>query len=73
VLVSYVKSRAETLGFDAHIGLLTRVERFLVLAPMLVINYPKIALWIIAVLANFTAVQRIWYVRQQAREQLKSE
>lgn len=67
VLVSYVKSRAETLGFDCKIGILTRAERYLVLAPALVINQPIIALWIIAILANFTALQRILYVRSQAR------
>lgn len=69
VLVSYVKARAETLGFEAKIGILTRVERFLVLAPLLVFNQPVIALWIIAVLANVTAVQRIWHVRSQAHKQ----
>jgi CDP-diacylglycerol---glycerol-3-phosphate 3-phosphatidyltransferase len=68
VLVSYVKARAETLGFEAKIGILTRVERFLVLAPLLVINQPIIALWIIAILANVTAIQRIWHVRCQAHE-----
>ncbi len=66
VLVSYVKARAEGLGFDCKVGLLTRVERYLVLAPALVLNQPLIALWIIAVLANFTAFQRILYVRKQA-------
>lgn len=66
VLVSYVKARAESLGFEVKIGILTRVERYLVLAPCLVFNQPMIALWILAVLANFTAVQRIWYVRKQA-------
>jgi CDP-diacylglycerol--glycerol-3-phosphate 3-phosphatidyltransferase len=66
VLVSYVKSRAETLGFEAKVGILTRVERYLVLAPLLVFNQPIIALWIIAILANFTALQRIWHVRKQA-------
>jgi len=33
VLVSYVKARAEGLGYEAKVGLLTRVERYLVLAP----------------------------------------
>lgn len=66
VLVSYVKARAESLGFEVKIGVLTRVERYLVLAPSLVIGQPMIALWILAILANFTAVQRIWYVRRVA-------
>ena len=67
VLVSYVKARADGLNFPVKIGILTRVERYLVLAPCLVFNQPMFALWIIAILANFTAVQRIWYVRRIAR------
>ena len=68
ILVSYTRARAEALDFDAKIGALTRVERYLVLAPGLVFNYPIIAMWIIAVLANFTALQRIWHVRRQAHK-----
>ena len=87
VLVSYVKARAASLQFDANVGILTRVERYLVLAPSLVLAgvllklvgsltfaswlalaLPKIAVWIIAVLANITALQRIWKVRRQAHE-----
>jgi len=73
VLVSYVKSRAETQGFECKIGILTRVERYLVLAPLLVFNQPMLALWIIAVLANLTALQRIYHVRQQAHKAPKRE
>jgi CDP-diacylglycerol--glycerol-3-phosphate 3-phosphatidyltransferase len=68
ILVSYTRARAEALDFDAKIGTLTRVERYLVLAPGLALNFPLAAMWIIAILANFTALQRIWYVRQQAHE-----
>lgn len=68
VMVSYTKSRAETLAFDANVGLLTRLERYLVLAPALVFNLPWVALWIIAVLANVTALQRALHVRRQARQ-----
>jgi len=65
VLVSYVKARAEGLGYGAKVGILTRVERYLVLAPSLVFNQLYIGLGIIAVFANITALQRIWYVRSQ--------
>lgn len=65
VLVSYVKARAEGLGYGAKVGLLTRVERYLVLAPSLVFNQLYLGLGIIAVFANITAMQRIWYVRSQ--------
>ena len=71
ILVSYVKARAESLGFIAKIGILTRVERYLVLAPALLFNIPQIALWIIAIFANFTAIQRIYFVRKQAYDQNK--
>src|SRR5215217_6469154 len=71
VLVSYVKARAEGLGYEAKIGLLTRVERYLVLAPSLVFNQLYIGLGIIAVFANITAIQRIWYVRNQFHAKMK--
>ena len=67
ILVSYIKARAEAQSFSAKEGLLTRAERYLVLGPALVFNYPVIGVWIIAILSNFTALQRIWVVRSQAR------
>jgi CDP-diacylglycerol--glycerol-3-phosphate 3-phosphatidyltransferase len=76
VLVSYVKSRAETLGYEAKVGILTRAERYLVLAPSLVLSYwvPSlvyVGLGIIAIFANITALQRIWHVRSQAHARLR--
>ena len=73
VLVSYVKARAEGLGYEAKVGLLTRVERYLVLAPSLVFNQVYIGLGIIAVFANITALQRIWHVRSQAHVKMKRQ
>ena len=73
VLVSYVKARAEGLGYTAKIGILTRVERYLVLAPSLLFNQPFIGVALIAILANFTALQRIWYVRAQAHERMNEK
>lgn len=66
VLVSYVKARAEGLGYTSDVGILTRVERYIVMAPLLVFNQPLIAMWIIAILANITAIQRILHIRDQA-------
>jgi CDP-diacylglycerol--glycerol-3-phosphate 3-phosphatidyltransferase len=76
VLVSYTKARAETLKFDANVGILTRMERYMILAPGLVLGYlnpmiPMIAIGIIAVFANFTALQRIWRVRRQVHASWK--
>lgn len=66
VLVSYVRARGESLGWLTTIGILTRLERYLVLAPTLIFNYPMIGLWIIALFANVTALQRILDIRRQA-------
>jgi len=70
VLVSYVKARAEGLGYEAKVGLLTRAERYIVLAPSLIFNQLNIGLGIIAVFANITALQRIWYVRKHAHAKM---
>jgi CDP-diacylglycerol--glycerol-3-phosphate 3-phosphatidyltransferase len=66
VLVSYVKARADASKLDANVGFLTRVERYIVLIPGLIFNQPLIALFIIAIFANFTALQRILRVRSDA-------
>lgn len=68
VLVSYVRARAQSLGVDTKIGILTRVERYLVIVPSLLFSRPEIGLWIIAVFGNITALQRIWNVRQQLKQ-----
>jgi CDP-diacylglycerol--glycerol-3-phosphate 3-phosphatidyltransferase len=67
VLVSYTKARAEAVGYEAKVGILTRFERYLVLVPSLVFGFPRVGVWVIAALANFTALQRIYHVRRQAR------
>ncbi len=69
VLVSYIKGRAEGLGYSCEVGILTRAERYIVLAPLLVFNLPLIAMWIIAILANFTAIQRIAHIRTLAHSE----
>lgn len=66
LLVSYVKARAEGLGLSAKVGILTRVERVLILIPCLIFNIPIVALWILAVFTNLTALQRFLFVRKQA-------
>jgi CDP-diacylglycerol---glycerol-3-phosphate 3-phosphatidyltransferase len=73
VMVSYVKARAEAQSFSAREGLLTRAERYFVLGPSLLFNIPVIGVWIIAILANFTALQRIWVVRAQAHDRMRTQ
>lgn len=66
ILVSYVRARAQSLGYEAKGGVLTRFERFIVLVPSLIFGYPWIGVALIAILANTTAIQRIISVRQQS-------
>ena len=69
VLVSYVRARGQSVGYDTKAGLLSRFERYLVLVPSLILNIPWLGLGIIAVFANITALQRILDVRRQANKQ----
>lgn len=68
VLVSYVRARAQSLGYEAKRGMLTRFERFVVLVPSLIFGYPWIGVALIGILANITALQRIISVRQQTHK-----
>jgi CDP-diacylglycerol--glycerol-3-phosphate 3-phosphatidyltransferase len=67
IMVSYVRARAESLDYHAKNGLLTRAERYIVLIPGIIFRHPSISLWILAILTHFTALQRFWHVRQQAK------
>jgi CDP-diacylglycerol--glycerol-3-phosphate 3-phosphatidyltransferase len=71
VLVSYIRARGQSVNWDTKVGILTRMERYLVLAPSLILNWPMVGLWIIAIFANVTALQRIYDIRRQAIESQK--
>jgi CDP-diacylglycerol--glycerol-3-phosphate 3-phosphatidyltransferase len=69
-MVSYVRARASGLNVDCEVGVLTRVERVVLLSACLVVGEwwamaIPLALGIIAVLAAVTAVQRIVHVRNE--------
>jgi CDP-diacylglycerol--glycerol-3-phosphate 3-phosphatidyltransferase len=72
VLVSYVRARGQSVGAETKVGLLSRLERYLVIVPSLIFNIPEIGLGIIAVFANVTAIQRILDVRRQFRQKNKN-
>jgi CDP-diacylglycerol--glycerol-3-phosphate 3-phosphatidyltransferase len=69
LMVSYVKARAEGLGFSCDWGLLQRPERLVILIVGALIGprYLEWAIWIIAVLANATAFERLLRVRGPMR------
>ena len=61
VMVSYASARAESLIPRCTVGLLERPERIVLLILGGLLNRMVGALWIIAVLSNVTAVQRVVY------------
>lgn len=67
LLVSYTRARAEGISLQCKEGLLTRFERLIILIIGLILGQPIWALWIITILAGFTAVQRIWITWQTDR------
>lgn len=74
-MVSYVRARAEGLGFECRAGIMQRADRFLVLglaclAAVFFRVYDQAmaaALVLIAAVSNATAIQRLWIVRRLDR------
>ena len=68
IMVSYTKARAQSVGVQCEIGLMERPERMIVLIAGGVFHLLTLALVVLAVLTNLTALQRILYVRRVARD-----
>jgi CDP-diacylglycerol--glycerol-3-phosphate 3-phosphatidyltransferase len=64
-LVSYIRARAEGLGWQCQVGLFTRAERVIVLAIGLLVNQIFIALCVVVVFVFITVVQRLVYLWKQ--------
>jgi CDP-diacylglycerol--glycerol-3-phosphate 3-phosphatidyltransferase len=79
LLVSYVRARAQSLGFRCDGGILARPERVIITVAGLMLTQflgaaaLVVALWVLAVLTNVTAVQRIVMVWRQARAMTAAE
>lgn len=78
LMVSYTRARAEGLGVDCSVGLLQRPERILIVTLTCIISgivaneqsdiILIIGLGIVAVLANFTAFQRISHTKKRMNQ-----
>jgi len=66
-LVSYIRARAEGLGWQCQVGLFTRAERVIVLTIGLLINQIFIALCVLVVFVFTTVVQRLVYLWKQGK------
>ena len=74
LMVSYTRARAEALGVECKVGLATRPVRVVILSIGLVFakgagigDFELLApsIYVIAALTTFTAIQRVWHVRNQ--------
>ena len=70
-LVSYVRARAQSLGFTCKSGLFQRPERVVVTVIGLIIGGPVlyVVVFLLAIVTNITALQRIREVWLQGRAQ----
>lgn len=70
-LVSYARARAEALGLDCKVGLMTRPERLGLIGLGLLLQrfgVLPVVMYILAVLTAVTVVQRILHVRRQFKK-----
>ncbi len=74
-MVSYSRARAESLGLEAKIGIMQRPERIVLigLGAIIHMNAFIFAIWVVAVFANFTALQRIRFAQKQDSTEFKEE
>jgi CDP-diacylglycerol---glycerol-3-phosphate 3-phosphatidyltransferase len=74
-MVSYTRARAEALGVECKVGLMSRPERLVVLAVGFVLSGWQLGgtsalvyvVWILAVLTSLTVVQRMLHVMRKLR------
>src|SRR5262249_54822295 len=72
VMVSYTKARAESIGVECNVGMMERPQRMIcrvtgaILDPTVPLLEP--ALWVLAILSNITALQRIVFTRRVTNE-----
>lgn len=64
LLVSYTRARAEALGVECKVGLMSRAERVALLVLGLLLGLPGLAVLVLAVLSLYTVGERVSYVRR---------
>lgn len=68
MMVSYVRARAEVSGFPCKVGMLTRMERIILIGVLSAIGLPVVMIWALALLSVVTVLQRIFYVYAVSRQ-----
>jgi CDP-diacylglycerol--glycerol-3-phosphate 3-phosphatidyltransferase len=62
LMVSYTRARAECLGAGCKVGLLTRLERVLLIALLSVLGLTTVLAWALAIFSVVTFLQRVVHV-----------
>ena len=65
-LTSYIRAKAEALGWDATVGIIERPERVIILIAAIGLGFLPVALWVLAVGGVVTVAQRLVAVVRQA-------
>jgi CDP-diacylglycerol--glycerol-3-phosphate 3-phosphatidyltransferase len=65
LLVSYTRARAEGLGLECKVGIVTRAERVVLIALGLMFGLLPVAIYLLVVLTGFSAAQRIVHTLRQ--------
>lgn len=70
IMVSYVRARAEALGFQCKVGIMQRPERVVYVGFGAIFSFIHLgtlifAIMLVAVFANVTAVQRLYHIYKQ--------
>lgn len=65
MLVSYTRARAESLGLECKVGLMSRPERVILIALGLFFNVLSYVIYIMLALTVFTVVQRVVHTYRQ--------
>ena len=69
LLVSYTRARAEGLGLECKVGIMTRAERVLIVAFGLMFGLLAEAIYVMVALTTFSATQRILHTLRQLHPQ----
>jgi CDP-diacylglycerol--glycerol-3-phosphate 3-phosphatidyltransferase len=69
LMVSYTRARAEAMGVECKGGILQRPERVILLIAGLLTGWMVPVLWLLAILTNVTAMQRIYDVYKKTKGQ----
>src|SRR5680860_942664 len=65
LITSYIRAKAESLGWDATVGIIERPERLMLVIPAIGLDLLPVVLWVLAIGSVVTILQRLRAVLAQ--------